>query len=535
VTRSRPRREARVSANNLDPNPRRKPPEKVTLGVLLVHGIGKQSPGDALKKFGDPIEDWMSRALTDRSTGAEGVRRVPCGDCGLKSLHRHLNVTARSSGGGKPRMHRWIIAECYWDDVVQGIDYKTFSQWVGRVTPLVAIWQIGTSLIAGVYRRRIGGHKYNPIVWFAFLCSTLWNLLLRPPLAYLLFATALLVPVLAPNASKASRLDKIAQLLTLVIGDAYAFVADNDLSAALRERFSDRYNELSQLAGGKVVVIGHSQGGALAHASLKRSGKVPAAFVGVGSGLGPLLTAEATKPRRFIGAQTLLGFMLGLVAWGVIGSGVYRMLVWATWVAIIIAVGAVLLAAVLLGILVSVLAGGISGAVNFAETVRNTGLDLPSALDRVLGLLFEQSVYFLVSLVLAAPLLWLMSKFYIRGRLTPGPSLALPNLPPDRWYEFYSPLDPVCIGTPVNKYATRIRVHNPTGWRIWREHGDYFAPGSVVVPRLSSLLGSVDRLDLDLESLSAPPGYLKWRIVGFEAITTIAWLGLYFVAIQPRF
>ena len=510
-----------------DKRPTRK---QADLGVLFVHGIGQQKPGETLVGFGEPLIEWISDRLRKNwGTGGE-LSPDPCPDCHLAMHHQHLLLRARSADRDEATQKSWIFAECYWDDVVKSVEVNAFSRWVGLMMPPLVLWQAATSMLGGFRRRRHVGWRWNPLSWYAFLCNSFWNVTLRPVAAYflmLLSATSLLP---APDRKLENRpsLGRFASML-VVVADTYSFAADEEVARLIRRRFWNAFTALRRDCR-RVVVVAHSQGGAIAHATLKEHGVAPAAFVGLGSGLGPLGLASRTRPGsgRLAHYRLLVTVFFGMTTCVMAGVAFFYVLAVATL--LLLLVFAALLAGLLL--ITDSLAEGTHKAADLLRT-SSQGLRDEALLRRAFILLENDVAHALIMSAFAGCFLLVTIRLLFGRRSQDAPkgrsAVELPGLPRDRWYEFYSPLDPVSIGTPANEFATTYRVQNPTSWRIWREHTGYLEQGGPVLPLLADLLATVGEVVLGHGSTKRSSSWSgRVRRLGVASLSIGGWLLVFF-------
>jgi hypothetical protein len=115
---------------------RRKPSQtpKFQLGVLLVHGIGTQRPGDTLVRWGDVLLKTIERAT--RKEGKEGkegvvaiVERAGPGD-GPGKGRFEAEVLLRADDRNEPE--RWLLSECWWADAFPAPSYRELVSWSVR-------------------------------------------------------------------------------------------------------------------------------------------------------------------------------------------------------------------------------------------------------------------------------------------------------------------------------------------------------------------------------------------------------------------
>jgi hypothetical protein len=504
--------------------------KRAELGVLFVHGIGQQDRGETLARFGTPLADWVDGNLRDGSDGTRRLEVVACDGCPLTVAHRHYQLTGTSTAARR----NWIIAECYWDDLVTSIDSAQFARWLSRTTPTVLLWQVASSMLAG-FRRRTRPHlTLNPLSWYVFWCNSFWNVTLRSLGAYFFLLFAGGDSLIASSSNVLSRDNQSERFVNrwfhsgmLTLADAYSFVADTSLSAAIRRRFWRSFTSMRSQCR-CVVVVGHSQGAAIAHATFRERKAAPGAFVGLGSGVGPLRPAAIKLDGRLGLPRLAIGTFLGITACAMAGIAIADVLYVATLLLMMAS------AAVLAGLVVvtSLLSG------HFTSSMADLWNETPSGLRSghfwlvALGRLEDNTIGALIFSVLATFAVALVSLVlvgqlsFLRRRTA---ELEIAGLESNRWFEFYSPLDPVCIGTPANRFATAFRVHNPVGWRLWREHGAYCHPKSSVLAELGRLVAELGGAHVTVrDGDSRRPRWYRLRVAAISMVPVIAWLLLFF-------
>jgi hypothetical protein len=143
----------------------------------------------------------------------------------------------------------------------------------------------------------------------------------------------------------------------------------------------------------------------------------------------------------------------------------------------------------------SILVGFMSGDTNALGQVANQLKDgfshLASLTPAFLTSVAHSTVYLISAIIVTSPLTWLAL-----GRQNGRANLQIPQLSRQSWIEYYSPLDPVSVGTAANRLATTVRVYNLEGLKIWREHTAYFRNDREVLPDLTRRLGRIVNLDL---------------------------------------
>lgn len=515
--------------------------KKATLGVLFVHGIGRHAPGDALRQFADPVRDML--LAQDSEWQASSVvldKDCPCGPDALppRPNHYHINYSTKTSGTEET----WVFAECYWDDVVGELDFAKLRQWLTAAAPVIPLWQMGASLVAG-FRRRTSARSWNPLSWYAWLCAAFWSMLIRPSAVWLaLGAGRVFLDGLTASSGEPrfnwrfvrlllQQEQRLVRLLLLTFGDAYAFLADPDIAQKLRGRFYENYAWLSANCS-SVAVVAHSQGAALAQASLKGRGLAPKALFTVGSGLGPLncLRQTISRPAHPL-LRVLVGTAFGLSGYSLVGlaaGSLVSALTWLLILALLLGVAVALLVAATAFSLLDYLLGGAPPSIS---SIYRPTKGFGTSIAAIPGHLYEPVIRSLAYGVVALVPLIVTYTWFFKGAGFSAESTGLPGLSSRYWIEYYSPLDFVAVGTAANKSATAVRVLNPTGWRVWNEHGSYFRNTQQVLPDLCNRLLSLAN---GADVTAVPPDEAHWqqraRVSAVEALPAVAFLLLYFAS-----
>ncbi|MFH0343391.1 MAG: hypothetical protein ACHBNF_14995 [Chromatiales bacterium] len=283
--------------------------DRYDLGVLLVHGIGQQGKGDTLVRFGDPIQQWLERWISQKSApGGKkcapvvDARFAPVGDGAEAPACAELHIRTDMSVDGKPA--RWLFAESWWASTFLPPSYGELATWGLQILP----WTLSTHFATrarrvfhnlhaarGLQRGVVAGRLGLESLGF-FLA-----VLLFPALATLL-ALVLIVGVLPIPRIRAFAA-RLQRIVSSTLGDSFVLIASPIQEAAIVGTVE---RDLCWLAGKRcrrIAVVAHSQGAAIAHAALPRLGPARVdsgsesrrLFVTVGSGLNKL--AEIDRIR----------------------------------------------------------------------------------------------------------------------------------------------------------------------------------------------------------------------------------------------
>lgn len=228
-----------------------------SVGVLFVHGIGKQSPGMTLSSMGDPLIEW----IRDWSRGHDA------GDLTLLTTVEKpdapLHVEAEWTDEGEQR--KPVLAECWWAESFAPPSLRQVLLWA----PLVAwkaMFRMGRYFFAPALALLIILYvvTVDPIlgvVW-AILGILLTFALVLPIILVLVF---LLLRILPGTGWMATALGEI---LTGHVGDAWVLRGSETRFAAMRSRCLSDLAWLSEECD-RIVVVAHSQGSVIAAETLE--------------------------------------------------------------------------------------------------------------------------------------------------------------------------------------------------------------------------------------------------------------------------
>ena len=250
------------------PNHHAQPRRATSTYVALVHGIGEKTAEDWARKSLLPLVSWWTNTVGQRAT------LVGCGhDCSCKGVTQHKHVLLRG-GTGDVRVD---VASIYWADVAHRPRWVRTAALAFEATLLVGLVDLSAAAIrlvrAPSLLRPPGtlGSEVEMARWLWGVFVLLARAFVMPFLAPLAFTLALLVP------SWNRRL-----------GDAFAWATDYQGSrSAIAQKL--RGQIAPHLPAGPVVLVGHSQGGAII-ASLEcefraRGGDVTTVTLGTGQAL----------------------------------------------------------------------------------------------------------------------------------------------------------------------------------------------------------------------------------------------------------
>jgi hypothetical protein len=260
--------------------------------VLLVHGIGDHQEGETLTAFGEPLIDWLRQWL--RGTLDDGDRFTAVTEARLKAVRSegespaYAMVTVTGRGDDRIATETWLLAEAWWGDSVQPPVALKLLGWLWSRAPLLIYWHF---YLLDRARREPGDDRSN--------------LDMRPAVAaFLLAASSQFVIAIAmllwlvPIGKWRQAVARAVRALTLTLGDSYVLLEHDIQRGALVDRVRKSLQWLAERSTA-MVVIAHSQGGAIAHEALARSHPPRMrAFLSVGSGLEKLQFLQMVRQHR---------------------------------------------------------------------------------------------------------------------------------------------------------------------------------------------------------------------------------------------
>lgn len=260
------------------------------LGVLFIHGIGRQAKGDTLLSFGETLDGWLRRWLSESERPIEVV-------VNRMQLEGEQPAHGEWILGTEPE-RRWLMAECFWADVIRTPDFKRLLLWSAQIAPGLLIFHHLQRIRYALTRQRSKGLLTSLLSLAPPLVSTYIAFLLLPLLLLLLLASLLLSLFPVPLLQEAS--GWIRQTVSSVLGDSYVLVQSRLQEAALLSRLQWHLRWLREQGCQTICVVAHSQGAALTARCLERH---PEAFTQIpifsfGSGASKLAFVQWLLERR---------------------------------------------------------------------------------------------------------------------------------------------------------------------------------------------------------------------------------------------
>jgi len=359
---------------------------KGDLGVLFVHGIGAQVRGQTLAQFGAPVYQWIRdrfRGLDRRWRQAkvpprwrDGVEewandgfRAPAVETPARNQLQDLSaqvgcdtivgrasltdarlvtpadpaapahatlVITRQRASGMVQEERWLLAESWWAATFSAPDFRDLGRWGIRIGP----WTVGRHFGSRLRRRWLdrprgdSGARHwlltrGGLEWLSGVLGAIAALAAALCLSPLLVVglTLLLVVGILPIPQLRAAILAVQLKAASTIGDSFVLVTKPVEAASIVGQVQRDLEWLSARCRA-IVVVAHSQGGAVVHQALKEA--IPEKLkllVTFGSGLKKL---EELKRVAALGGSyessavwTLVAliFFAVSVAWFVVGAG----------------------------------------------------------------------------------------------------------------------------------------------------------------------------------------------------------------------
>lgn len=218
------------------------------LGIVLVHGVGFQSPAETLVGWSDRLLRTINALWPDRSQPPDAVVDGIVDVTGGQQSFVEIRVPA----AGERKEQRWLVTEAFWAASFQPPDIRTVLTWLGAK--------------GGAARAAEG------------FAGVKWLVAVRQGVYITAIATALLVVyaalrlVLAVIPSLRNALTApLDRLLREWSGDMRVMVFDSGQSASIRGRVMAAVHALTDAGFPNVAIIAHSGGAVASYMALTDS------------------------------------------------------------------------------------------------------------------------------------------------------------------------------------------------------------------------------------------------------------------------
>ncbi len=245
---------------NVSTSPEESP---VTLGILLVHGIGEQRRSDTLVNWLDTLVATINRG-TKRGVSAtvEWAELAPEAD--NESAARAL-VRIRADGVDE----RWVVVEGWWAEAFIAPSFSQLVGWSFRAVP----WALAMHAAQGLHQSddvTRGREKFVRTV--GGVAQGIFLLLLAPFIIVLLAALALIG--LIPSDTLRTSIGRFQRKLAATAGDSLVLLESPVRSAAMCSAVMSAYTMLERICDAahctRRVVVAHSQGATVSLEALIR-------------------------------------------------------------------------------------------------------------------------------------------------------------------------------------------------------------------------------------------------------------------------
>lgn len=227
-------------------------------GVLFVHGIGQQQPGETLRDWGAPIVRAISDVRLERGLQADPVVSARLHPEDGRGLYIELEALGAPSTphlhGPQPPAH-WVLTEAWWADRVTAPSFAVMAAWLG---PGGVLARIGETVL----RYSAGSGPSAPLVTFLRRIGLRVFLVAVASLLLFLYGILRVVAGLIPIGPFRDGLltRAIDNFMLEWFGDVYVLIADRAQSAEIRRRFEAAAWALRDAGCERIVVVAHSGG-----------------------------------------------------------------------------------------------------------------------------------------------------------------------------------------------------------------------------------------------------------------------------------
>jgi hypothetical protein len=465
----------------------------VTLGILLVHGIGEQRRGDTLVTWLDTIIATINRG-TRRQASASVEWAELVGPEADSNSAAHAVVRITSNGMGE----RWVVVEGWWADAFIAPPFAQLVGWSFRAVP----WALAMHAAQRFYHSSDpdAGHR-----WLRRAGAVLQAVVLLFLAPFIILLLALLALVgLIPSDKLRTSIGRIQRTLAATAGDSLVFLESPVRSAAMCSAVMSAFAKLDTLcrAAGctRRVVVAHSQGATVSLEALTqlartsrtetrqdRAGTPGLFFITLGAGINKLgalrwlsthsgLTDEKKKPEEetLIERDPVRAACLGLLAMAGLGFWFWHLIATQqlTWTQFWAIPAGGFAASVIVGLLVTLMLRMNDRYADAYPWFRKLSIAVVVTVFAGMAIggvaasewynLAVMPFYFAVMLVIAliATLrLTLSNDIQERIKKTIAPPSNV-----TAWRDFWATADPVPNGATLTSDA-----NSPVGTRIWNE------------------------------------------------------------------
>ncbi|MFQ5349601.1 MAG: hypothetical protein ACE5EG_04055 [Thermoanaerobaculia bacterium] len=250
-------------------------PKQHQLGVLFVHGIGRQALGGTLIRWGDAVADWIGRwgRTADGARVTARVEQAVLDEDSSAPPHAELRISVDKASSQEIDVDEhttvassWLLVESWWAESFATPTFGQLVTWSFQTVP----WAISIHFARRVQHARsrvIEATSWRTrllrlIELFAGSVSGLVAGLLLSPLILVLLLLLLVLGVL-PIPQVRSFVANVQRSLAGSIGDSLVLLESPVQAAAIRTKLGRAIAWMADSCE-RLVVVAHSQGAAIA-------------------------------------------------------------------------------------------------------------------------------------------------------------------------------------------------------------------------------------------------------------------------------
>ncbi|MDR7254152.1 hypothetical protein J2X46_003145 [Nocardioides sp. BE266] len=288
------------------------PSRAADVGVLLVHGIGRQRPGRSLVAVTDKVSAAFEKQGLQTSLIETRLRES-------KGASALMHVSEDPGSTVEPASFYVRFLEAHWADSFDPPGSTRVIGWVLLVAPLALLTRSleGLSL---AYSR----WWHHPLHWWriaAAMLSLAFLPIVAVALAVVTLALSLIRPIVPVEALR-NFIGYAQMTAAQVLGDSYLYTVSRVGKSAIQTVVNDGLTELTNCNW--VLVLAHSQGAQVAVDSLDATRHTPTSLITYGSGIGQLSWLRQYEGRRVIDFALGTAAWLGIAAVGVVSAVILR-------------------------------------------------------------------------------------------------------------------------------------------------------------------------------------------------------------------
>lgn len=285
------------------------------LGVLCVHGIGDQRPGETLNRclgsLSGWMEDWLGHHTDKKLKFGKSVlnrgRLLPGEPC-------HAELILENTEPPDTVYQKWLFAESWWAQDFSPPPFSRLASWLLTSGSWTVLSHIGALLVERGEKARVTNWVWRKprnskvlkytlnalyiiaavvVVLVSFVGALAAVILLQIVVVVLWILSIIPVPKLR------TLLRDIALMIQGVLGDSFVFTFNPLIRAAVSDRIRHDLQWLRDQGCEKIAVLAHSQGSAVAYHALQ---DIPTGtvnhFITYGSGLIKLSDLQERARKR---------------------------------------------------------------------------------------------------------------------------------------------------------------------------------------------------------------------------------------------